>query len=299
MDHERPATRVLAIGNQKGGVGKSTNAVHLAAALGERGRKVLIWDLDVNCGSTRHLGIPDGMNVFGTFEILTGAESPTDVIVRSGDIDDVEFPKNVDLLASHIRLEQLENALREQQSQNGNPFAQAPRPEDLLLEPIDSLRGEYDYVLLDTAPNLFTATKAAYRAADYFVLSTVLEPLAIKGLQTAMQYIVYAREAGNESLRLMGCIMSSVPGRITRLARELMTSVHQTFEQGDEFMKPFETYVNASTILPTLTKQGGTLFQEHPDHKITDQYRALAKELEERLSRLAATTREMEAVANG
>ena len=61
--------RVIAIGNQKGGVGKTTVTVHLATALAEMGRKCLIWDLDTNCGSTRHFGIPADMPVLGTFEV--------------------------------------------------------------------------------------------------------------------------------------------------------------------------------------------------------------------------------------
>ena len=75
-------TKVIAVGNQKGGVGKTSNTVHLATALAEIGRKCLVWDLDVNCGSTQHFGIPDNMAILGTYEVLMGAESPEEVIVR-------------------------------------------------------------------------------------------------------------------------------------------------------------------------------------------------------------------------
>src|SRR3954447_8454061 len=71
--------RVIAVGNQKGGVAKTTNAVQLAAALAEAGRQCLVWDLDMNCGTTQHFGIPDNMAILGTYEVMMGEEEPRDV----------------------------------------------------------------------------------------------------------------------------------------------------------------------------------------------------------------------------
>src|SRR5271157_193181 len=96
--HPPRRTRVIAVGNQKGGVAKTTNTVHLAAALAERGRMCLIWDLDVNCGATQHFGIPENMAVLGTYEVLLGAEPPEEVIIREGDIEGIEMPANLHLL---------------------------------------------------------------------------------------------------------------------------------------------------------------------------------------------------------
>ena len=73
-------TRIIAVGNQKGGVAKTTNTVHLATALGEMGRRCLIWDLDMNHGATLHFGIPSE-GFLGTFEVLIGEEQPEDVII--------------------------------------------------------------------------------------------------------------------------------------------------------------------------------------------------------------------------
>jgi len=271
-------TRVIAVGNQKGGVGKTTNTVHLAAALGEIGRKCLVWDLDVNCGSTRHFGIPDGMNVYGTFEVLTGQEPPGEVIVRPGDLDGVELPKGVHLLPAHTKLESLEQVLASK-----NVFL---INQDVLLRPIAALRGEYDYIFLDTAPNLTTPTIAAYKAAGYFLLSSIPESFAMEGLNNAVKYLQGAREAGNPDLRLMGVIIGAVPGRLTRLARELLDYVERTFAAGDEFMRRFDTVIHASTVVPTVQRSGTTLFDAEPSHKVTDQYRELARELEARFEAL-------------
>src|SRR6516162_648322 len=91
-------THVIAIGNQKGGVGKTTNCVNLATALAELGKRSLIWDLDSNCGSTRHFGIPEEAKFFGTFEVLTGRERVLDVIITGQAEDDVDLPPNIHLI---------------------------------------------------------------------------------------------------------------------------------------------------------------------------------------------------------
>lgn len=269
---------MIAVGNQKGGVGKTTNTVHLAAALGERGKKCLIWDLDVNCGSTRHFGIPDGMNILGTFEVLVGDEKPVDVIVRHGEIEGVDLPKGVHLLPAHTKLEGLDRVLAAK-----NAFV---INQDVLLKPLQDVRDDYDYIFLDTAPNLTTPTVAAYKAADYFILSTIPESFAVEGLNSALGHLKAARESGNEKLKLMGVIVGAVPGKLTRLARELLAYVDKTFYQGDQFTRRFDSPINASTLIPTVQKQGKTLFQVEPDHKITQQYRDLANELEQRFEKL-------------
>ena len=98
MDHPEHSTWVIAIGNQKGGVAKTTNTAHIAAALGRLGRKVLVWDLDVNYGLTSHFGIPP-MAYSGTFHVLTGEREPEDIILTHDD-PDIELPDGVHLIPS-------------------------------------------------------------------------------------------------------------------------------------------------------------------------------------------------------
>ena len=193
-------TRIIAVGNQKGGVGKTTNTVHMATALGELGRKCLVWDLDMNYGTTRHFGIT-GDAFLGTFEVLMGDELAENVIISEEDAD-VKLPQNVSVIPSRRKLEQIDDALSSK-----NKFVVR---QHVLLEPLRQLRGKYDYIFLDTAPNATTPTVAAYAAAEWFLLSAMPDPFAVAGLKDALEDIDSARRHGNEHLRVLGVILSGV-----------------------------------------------------------------------------------------
>lgn len=270
-------TKVVAVGNQKGGVGKTSNTVHLATALAEMGRKCLVWDLDVNCGSTQHFGIPDNMAILGTYEVLMGEEQPEEVVVCRGDLEEVELPENLHLLPARRNLEFIDQAL----------VGKLGRFSDLgsvLKKPLQSLQGKYDYIFLDTAPNLTTPTIAAYKASDFFLLSAMPETFAVQGLNNALKDIQSVREhGGNPKLTLIGVVLSNVDGRLTRLARELLNYVEETFAQTPPWMRKYETTISRTTIIPAAQKIGRTIFQTEPHHKVTEQFRSLAKEFEARM----------------
>ena len=268
-------SHVIAVGNQKGGVGKTTNTVHLATALGEMGRRCLIFDLDMNHGATRHFGIPSE-GFLGTFEVLTGDETPKDVIITNDD-EDVELPPNIHLIAARRNLEKIDQALA---SKNKFLISQ-----DVLLGPLQSIRNDYDYIFLDTAPNATTPTIAAYKAANWFILSAMPDPFAIAGLNDALTDIQDARSQGNGRLQLLGVVLSGVDKRTT-LANSLTDYVDKIFTPEGGKSAKFETTISRSTVVGQAQKVGKTLFQTHPSHKVTEQYRDLGKEMEERMARL-------------
>jgi len=279
MERHHPArdTKVIAVGNQKGGVGKTTNACHISAALGELGRLCLIWDLDVNCGATRHFGIPPE-TYWGTFELLTGEDDLNSIIITDR-LHDVDLPKNVHLIPAGRNLEGLDGALGPD-----HKFF----PAGVLLDPIKELRGHYDYIFLDTAPSVLTTTLGAYMAADYFILSTTPQRFSIAGLEDAARDIQAAIRLGNAKLRVLGVVVSDVDTR-TRLARLHIDLIEDLFRRGPgQRSAMFETIISRSTVIGEAQRQGKTSFQTDPTHKVTEQYRKLASELEQRLVAFAA-----------
>jgi chromosome partitioning protein len=265
-------TRVIAVGNQKGGVGKTTNTVHIARALVERGRTVLIIDLDMNHGATRHFGIvPEAF--LGSYEMLLGEERPENLVLKHGD-EDVDLPEGLHLIPAARKLEGIDPALAQK-----SKFITA---REVLRGPLERLRGQYDFIFLDTAPNATTPTIASYMAADYFILSAMPDPFAIAGLNDALADISDAQRRGNTALRLLGVVLSGVDKRTT-LANSLTEFVENQFKVGEGSIK-FRTTIGRSTVIPQTQKAGQTLFETHPHHKVTEEYRALAEEIEERLA---------------
>jgi len=268
-------TLVVGVGNQKGGVGKTSTTVELSRALVELGRRVLIMDLDVNAGATKHLGIaPEAF--LGSFEVLAGEEDPLDVVLNSRE-PEVELPEGLDLIAGGRKLEELESRLREK-SKFANLHAR--------LQPVmERLRGHYDYVFLDTPPSAPLPIVLAYMAADYFVLVAIPEGLAIRGLAEAIADITEAREHGNPKLQILGVVIGAVEQR-TRLARELIAYVNKEFS--NERLLPD---IPRSTVVPTAQTMGKSLFDMEPTHPVTNAFRKLAISFEQRVEKLTGSPR--------
>ncbi len=271
-------TAIIGIGNQKGGVGKTTVTVQLACALAELGRKILIIDLDVNAGSTKHFGIrPEAF--LGTFEVLADGEDPANVIIRRNDDFGKDegvnnLPENIDLISGSRKLEKLEERIREGKSK----FDRSPLY-DCIKEPLSTLRGHYDYIFLDTPPSAPLPIVAAYDSADGFLLVAMPEGLAIQGLREALHDIEEVRQFGNPSLKLVGIALTGVENR-TRLSRELVAYVAGTF--AEHHLSPV---IPRSTIIPTAQTQEKTIFQLDPNHAVSFAFRELAKSFENNIEK--------------
>lgn len=284
--------QIIAVGNQKGGVGKTTNTVHIAAALGERGRNCLIIDLDPNDTATRHFGI-EGEAFLGSYELLTGDEAPGDLAMSETE-QEFDFPKGVSLIPSRRKLENVDEVLPEK---HGKFFS----PRDILLEPLQTVINKYDYILLDTAPNSKVPTKAAYLVADWFLLTAMPEPFAVTGLTDALHDIQDAQKKLNPDLKLLGVIIAGVDRR-TSLSNSLTEYVQTAFSTPDGESAKFRTIISRSTVIPSAQKAGKTVFQTNPDHVVAQQYRTLATEIEDRLEKLLAVSQpgvSVGEVANG
>jgi len=258
----RKLRTVIAVGNQKGGVGKTTNTVHVAAALGERGYRCLIIDLDPSAGATRHLGVPL-QSFAGTLELLTTDETPQALIITK------KLPRRVHLIPSRPQLSELDSMLSKFDDKT-----------QILERPLKLARRHYDFIFLDTPPSAgATTTVAAYSSADWFLLSVFPHPLSLSGLNEALKDIADVRQRRNPELEILGVILSCVDTR-TRMAAELASVVAQSLPR-----RAFQTVITQAIALPECSGKGKTLFQlkQFAEHKVVEQYRRLAAEVEYRV----------------
>lgn len=260
--------KVIAVGNQKGGVGKTTNTVHIAAALGRRGRRCLIIDLDPAAGSTKHLGVPQN-SFAGTLELLTTDESVEGLAITEN------MPDGVHLIPSRTQLSEIDTEV--------SKYTDKTR---LLERPLEEARRHYDYVLLDTGPTAaFTTTVAAYSSAEWFLLSAFPHPLSLGGLTEAFNDIADARKHRNPHLEVLGIVFTCVDRRATRLRSKVEAAVSQALPN-----RQFLTMISQSIVLPEVSANGRTLFQDPvtANHLVAKEYVRLATEIEHRVNNRGA-----------
>jgi chromosome partitioning protein len=223
-----PLGIAIAVGNQKGGVGKTTNAVHLAAALGHGGYRVLLIDLDPAAGATKHLGLATG-SFAGSLELLTSDERVEALAVSE------EMPMGVHLIPARPQLAELDTLL--------SKFADRTR---LLERPLAEARQRFDFVILDTSPSAAaTTTVAAYASVEWFLLSAFPHPLSLGGLSEALGDIAEVRRHRNPTLEVLGVVFSNVDPRATRLRGELESVVGAALPG-----RQFETVITQAVAIP-------------------------------------------------
>lgn len=254
---------VITVANQKGGVGKSTNAVHLAAALGLGGHRCLIIDLDPAAGATRHLGV-DANSYAGSLELLTGVDALDRLTIQD------DLPPGVHLVPSRPQLCELETRL--------SRFVDRTQ---LLQAPLTQARLAYEFIFLDTAPVAgATTTVAAYSTADWILLSAFPHPLSLAGLTEAFNDIADVRRYRNPALEVLGVVFTNVDRRATRLRAEMESVIAAVLPN-----RLFETQIAQSVAIPDASGRGQTLFQAAGYTRLVaaQQYLRLAAEIEHRI----------------
>jgi len=254
---------IIAMTNQKGGVGKTTTTINLGAALAEAGRKVLMVDMDPQGSLSIGLGVnPDDLGGKRTvYDMLMDSTSvPASEVVMKTSINDLDLlPANIQLSAAELRL------------------AGEVAREYALDRAFESVRPFYDYILIDCQPSLGLLTVNALTAADGVVIPMECEFFALRGVEMLRETISKVQERLNNRLTIDGVLPTMVDAR-TLHTRETIQAVLDAFGES-----VFHTTISRTVKFPETTKAGVSIIEQAPNSSGAQNYRNLAWELVARL----------------
>ena len=255
LDHHGPA-RILAMCNQKGGVGKTTSTINLGAALAEQGRRVLLVDLDPQGALSVGLGVNPLQLDLTVYNLLMERDVSVDDVMLKTDVAGMDLlPSNIDLSAAEIQL--VNEVAREQ----------------TLLRTLGPVLDDYDIILIDCQPSLGLLTVNALTAAHGVIIPLECEFFALRGVALLIQTIQKIQERLNPQLELEGILATMYDAR-TLHGREVLARVVEAF--GD---KVFHAVINRTIRFPETTVAGEPITTYAPSSAGAQAYRDLALEV--------------------
>ncbi len=257
--HPTSGARVLAVVNQKGGVGKSTTAVNLAACLGDAGRKVLLVDLDPQGNATSGYGLNKNQRQACIYDALLGDE-PLAALIEPVEIEHVfVVPATIQLAGAEIEL--VSALSREARLKT-------------ILEPV---LGDFDFVIVDCPPSLGLLTINALTAAQGLVIPIQCEYYALEGLSKLLDSVRLVKAHLNPRLEVFGVVMTMFDVR-TRLSQQVVDEVRDFFGE-----KVFASLIPRSVRLSEAPSFGQPVTLYDPSGKGAEAYRALSREVIDRV----------------
>ena len=255
-----PRTRVIAVANQKGGVGKSTTAVSLGAALAELGHKVLVVDLDPQGNASTGLGIRHDSRQVTVYDVLA-AEAPIDGAIVETPIENLfAIPSTIDLAGAEIELvSQFSRELRLRKA----------------IEPLK--QSEFNYILLDCPPSLGLLTVNALGAAEELIVPIQCEYYALEGLGQLLRNVRLVQQNVNSRLRLTGIVMTMYDPR-TKLSDQVVQEVRRYFGE-----RVYDTIIPRTVRLSEAPGFGLPITEYDPRSRGAQSYRELAAEVAAKL----------------
>ena len=258
LDSHGPA-RVIAMVNQKGGVGKTTSTINLGAALGELGRKVLMVDFDPQGALSAGFGVNPHELDTTVYNVMMDRKVDVHEAIRSTEFENMDLlPANIDLSAAEVQL--VNEVAREQ----------------VLSQALRKVKEEYDVVLIDCQPSLGLLTVNALTAADGVIIPLICEFFALRAVALLVDSIEKVQDRLNPDLQIDGVLATMFDSR-TLHSKEVIARIMDAF--GD---KVFDTVIKRTVKFPDATVSAEPILSYAPTHTGSIAYRELAKELIER-----------------
>ncbi len=247
--------RVIAVANQKGGVGKTTTVINLAAYLADSGKRVLTVDIDPQGNTTTGLGIDKSLVDVSIYDVLLGDQPLVEALTATEVVGLHLLPATLDLAGAEVELSQTADR------------------EHLLDRQLSRIRDRYDYVFVDCPPSLGLLTINALTAADAVMIPMQCEFFALEGLSQLLSTIELVRERLNPRLRLEGVLLTMYDAR-TNLAAQVADEVRKHFHQ-----QVYQAVIPRTVRLSEAPSHGQPILRYDPKSRGAEGYQRLAQEV--------------------